>query len=52
MVEGLLKKLADGPDPQGARVSLARLYRAEGRIDEAGRSCRPSSLATRRTSGR
>jgi spermidine synthase len=36
-VEALLKKLADGPDPLGARVSLARLYRAEGRIEDAGR---------------
>ena len=35
LVEGLLKALADGPDPLGARVSLARLYRAQGRFEEA-----------------
>jgi spermidine synthase len=37
LVEDLLRKLASGPDPRGARVSLARLYRGEGRIEEAGR---------------
>jgi spermidine synthase len=37
VVEGLLQRLAEGPDPQGARVSLALLYRGEGRIEAAGR---------------
>ena len=37
VVEGLLKRLAEGPDPHGARVSLALLYRGEGRIEAAGR---------------
>lgn len=37
VVEGLLTQLAQGADPQGARVSLALLYRGEGRIEAAGR---------------
>jgi tetratricopeptide (TPR) repeat protein len=36
-VESLLKHLAEGPDPAAARVSLARLYHAQGRLAEAGR---------------
>jgi spermidine synthase len=35
--EALLRRLAEGPDPLGARVSLAELYHAEGRIADAGR---------------
>jgi tetratricopeptide (TPR) repeat protein len=37
LVEGLLNTLAEGPDPLGARVSLARLYHAVGRPVDAGR---------------
>jgi spermidine synthase len=36
-VENVLKQLVAGPDPLGARVSLAKLYRALGRTEEAGR---------------
>ena len=39
-VENVLMQLAAGPDPQGARVSLAGLYRAEGRTEDAGRQLR------------
>ena len=37
LVEGLLKALADGPDPLGARVSLASLHRVQGRLEDAMR---------------
>lgn len=36
-VENVLKQIAAGPDPSGARVSLAQLYRGEGRTEDAGR---------------
>jgi spermidine synthase len=34
-IESFLRRIADGPDPLGARVSLARFYWAEGRIEDA-----------------
>jgi spermidine synthase len=37
LVVGLLKTLAEGPDPLGARVSLAKLYRVKGLVADAGR---------------
>lgn len=37
VVERLLKQLAAGPDPLGAHISLAKLYRAQGRTEDAGR---------------
>jgi spermidine synthase len=39
-IEAVLRQLAAGPDPQGARVSLALLYRGERRLEAAERELR------------